>query len=195
MPARVNNEPDSEDKKMRKLFAAAALAAMCTAAAPAAQAQLPVGYTDIGVVLGLGNIGDAGIAPGVRFEKIIKDLPDLGGGTLGIQVGAGYYSYGNKVAVVDWDVTYIPIGATANYHFKFENEKLDAFVGAGLGYQIINCSYNSPYTGSIDYCSNSSLYFIGRIGGRYFFSPKTAFYADAGAGDATLNVGLSFKLR
>jgi hypothetical protein len=44
-------------------------------------------------------------------------------------------------------------------------------------------------------CSNSALYFIGRAGIRYFYKPNMALYADAGAGAATLNVGVTFKLK
>jgi len=179
---------------MRKLFAVSAITAMLTVGASTVQAQLPKGYTDIGVVVGLGNIGDAGLAPGGRFEKVIKDLPDLGGGTLGIGVGVGYYSYSNKYLSESWNVSYMPIGATANYHFKFDNKKWDAFLGAGLGYQIINCSYKGS-AGSYDYCSNSALYFIGRAGGRYFLQDNLSLYADAGAGDATINVGVMLKLK
>jgi hypothetical protein len=159
-----------------------------------AAAQLPKGYTDIGVVAGLGNIGNAGLAPGARFERIIRDLPDLGGGTLGIGVGVNYYSYSDRLGTVGWDSSILPIGATGNYHFKLANKKWDAFVGAGLGYQIINCSFSGLGT-SGDLCGNSAVYFIGRAGGRYFYRPNLALYADAGAGDAALNIGATLKLR
>ncbi len=178
---------------MRKLVALAA-SAVLLAGASTAQAQLAVGHTDVGVVAGLGNIGNSNIALGGRFEKVIKPLPDLGGGTLGIMVGVNYYSYSDKFGAIGWSVKYLPIGATANYHFKVTNKKIDPFLGLGLGYQIINCSYDSPQ-GSFDYCSNSALYFIGRAGIRYFTSDKLALYADAGAGDATLNVGVMFKMK
>lgn len=177
---------------MRKLLALAASAALFTVAATA-QAQLAKGYSDFSAVVGLGNTGGA-LAPGARYEKIIKDLPDFGGGTLGIMVGANYYSYNDRVPSISWSVKVLPIVGTANYHFKLENKKLDAFIGLGLGYQIINCSYNSPQ-GSFDYCSNSALYLSARAGGRYFFQPKMAVYADIGAGDAVLNAGVSFKLK
>lgn len=178
---------------MRKILALAASATLLLSASTA-QAQLAKGHTDLGVVLGLGNTGDAGLAPGARFEKVIKDLPSMGNGTLGIMVGVNYYSYGWNAGAYKGSVKYLPIGATANYHFKMANKKVDPFLGAGLGYQIINCSYDTPQ-GNFDYCSNSTLYFIGRAGIRYFTSDKMALYADAGAGDAALNVGLMFKMK
>ena len=86
---------------------------------------------------------------------------------------------------------YIPIGVTANYHFKLDDAKIDPFVGLGLGYQIITCDAPGLPGG---YCSNSAVYFIGRAGARYFFNPKMAAYGDVGAGASTLSLGLMFKL-
>lgn len=179
---------------MRFRFILSAAAVLLSPLASSAHAQLPKGYTDVGVVAGLGNIGNAGLAPGARFERIIRDLPEMGGGTLGIGVGVNYYSFSDRFGTTRWNTSYLPIGATGNYHFKLANKKWDAFVGAGLGFQIINCSYSGP-DGSGDLCGNSALYFIGRAGGRYFYKPKIALYADAGAGDAVLNVGATLKLR
>jgi|EP01012_Entosiphon_sulcatum_P037196 hypothetical protein len=176
---------------MRKVFALAATATLLCAAASTASAQLPKGYTDISAVLGLGNTGDAGLAPGARFEKVIKDLPSMGGGTLGIMVGANYYSWSSRFLTSKYSLSYLPIGVTGNYHFKITNKKVDAFVGVGLGYQIINCDYD----GIGDICDNSAVYAIARLGGRYFYKPNMAIYGDVGAGDAALNVGLSFKLK
>ena len=56
---------------------------------------------------------------------------------------------------------------------------------------MISCDFNGN-TGNL--CSNSAIYFIGRVGARYFFAPKMAVYVDAGAGAATLNVGMTFKM-
>jgi hypothetical protein len=178
---------------MKKVWCIAALAAVVSILPSKAQAQLPKGYTDIGVVAGLGNIGDAGIAPGLRFERIIKDLPEFGGGTLGIGVGVGYYSWSDRFGGSEWNVSYLPISATGNYHFKLTNKKLDAFVGLGLGYQVVNCDFDG--FGGVDLCDNSAVYFVGRAGGRYFLKENLAAYADVGAGDATINVGVTFKLR
>jgi hypothetical protein len=42
---------------------------------------------------------------------------------------------------------------------------------------------------------SSGIYFIGKAGARYFFNPKMAAYGDVGAGAATLNLGLMFRLQ
>mgnify|MGYP003579020442 CR=1 FL=1 len=73
--------------------------------------------------------------------------------------------------------------------------EVDPFLGAGLGYQIVNatCEVNG-----IDYCGgaySSEIYFITKGGIRYFLSDKTTLYADVGVGAATLNVGLMWKIK
>ena len=180
---------------LRKIVGSVTVAAVVVAASAAqVSAQVSKGYTDVGAVVGIGNLGSASASFGGRFEHIFKVLPDLGGGLLGIGLSADYYSYSNGYTGYNYSFKYIPIGATVNYHFKLENKKFDPFIGAGLGYQIINCSY-SGIGGSTNFCGNSAIYFIGRAGGRYFFTPSVAAYADVGAGAATLNLGVTFKLK
>jgi outer membrane protein W len=176
---------------LRKLIGTIAVAAVM--AAPAA-AQVSVGYTDIGAVVGIGNVGNASASFGGRFEHIFKALPDLGNGLLGIGVSADYYGYSDNFSGFGYSFKYIPIGVTGNYHFKLENKKIDPFLGAGLGYNYISCSYTGIGYSS-NYCSSSAIYFIGRAGARYFFNPNMALYGDVGAGAATLNIGLTFKLK
>jgi hypothetical protein len=159
-----------------------------TAGAVRAQDGFQIGYMDIGPTVGLGGIGSASAAIGGRLERGFKQVPDLGNGILGFQVSFDYYSWSNSF----FNYKYIPIGATVNYHFQMVNKKIDPFLGLGLGYQIITCSYSG--IGS-DLCDNSAIYFIGRAGARYFFSPKMALYGDLGAGAATINIGLMFKMR
>jgi hypothetical protein len=192
--------PDGEKEIfMRSLGNAvrlAAAAAVMTASVAEAQDGVGVGYTDIGVVVGLGGVGGASFALGGRFEKIIKPLPDLGDGLLGLQVGVDWWSWNyNYFGAQSSSISYIPIGVTGNYHFKMDNKKIDPFLGAGLGYQIVSasCVFNG-----VDYCSgsySSGIYFVTKAGIRYFYSPSMTLYADVGVGAATLNVGLTFRLK
>ena len=145
-----------------------------------------VGSTDVGPTIGLGGLGAASFAIGGRFERGIKALPDLGNGVLAIGLSADWYNYNERFIGTDYDFTYIPIAATANYHFNMQNKKLDPFAGVGLGYMIVN----TPYAGSY----NSGIYFVGRLGLRYFMTPRIALYSDVGAGAAALNVGMTFRL-
>jgi hypothetical protein len=175
-------------KRLSKVVAAlACVASVSTAGAQAKSGGFGMGYTDIGPTVGLGNIGNANLSIGGRFEHAIKPLPDLANGMLGIEASFDYYSYSNAF----YSVKYIPLGVTANYHFKLDDPKIDPFVGLGLGYQIINCSFEGSSTTG---CNNSALYFIGRLGARYFFAPNMSVYGDVGAGAATLNLGLMFKV-
>jgi outer membrane protein W len=178
---------------------ALAAAGLALAAAPVAAqmkgaANFSTGYTDVGPVIGVGGINGASASFGGRFEHAIKPLPDLGNGTLGIEAAFDYYSWGQDFVGYSWSYKYIPIGVTANYHFKLDEPKIDPFIGAGLGYNIVSCSGTGAF-GSVSCGYSSGLYFIGRVGARYFFAPKMAFYADAGAGGAALNVGLMFKVQ
>jgi Outer membrane protein beta-barrel domain len=179
----------------RKAAATMAVLAAMTFSAQAASAQAKggggggfgLGYTDIGPAIGIGGIGNASASFGGRFEHAIKNLPDLGNGVLGIEASFDYYSWSNTF--YSWK--YVPVGVTANYHFKTSEPKFDPFLGAGLGYQIISCDF----TGTVgNVCSNSAIYFIGRAGARYFFQPNMAGYVDVGAGAATFNLGLMFKV-
>jgi hypothetical protein len=145
-----------------------------------------LGYTDIGPVVGIGGIGGAGLSFGGRFERAIKTLPNLGDGTLGIEGSVDYWSYNDRFINIDYGFRYIAFGGTANYHFKVKtNPKVDPFLGLGLGFNSVSSDYVS---------ASSGVYFIGRAGIRYFYKPKLALYADAGAGASTLNFGLMFKL-
>ncbi len=179
---------------LKKIIGVLAVTAVICVPTQDVSAQISKGYTDVGAVVGLGGIGGAGLSFGGRFERIFKELPDLGNGLLGIGISADYYSYGDDFLGGGFDYTYIPIGATANYHFKLDNKKWDVFLGAGLGYQVISCNVRGV-PGLSRACANSALYFIGRAGGRYFYKPNMAVYADVGAGAAAVNIGLTFKLK
>lgn len=167
-----------------------------SAQAGTAQAFGP-GSTYLGPTVGLGGIGSAGLALGGRFERGISRLEEFGAGTLGILVGVDYYSWSSSGTAGggSWNssVTYIPIGATANYHFRLENEKIDPFIGAGLGYSVVSssCSVSGFDCGAT---SASAVYFIGRAGGQYHVNDRIGLYADVGAGAATFNVGAMWRL-
>lgn len=174
---------------MSRIFPTLAVfVALASFARPAsAQEGFRLGYTDVGATIGVGGIGAASVSFGMRFEHALRGVPDLADGLIGIQAGFDYYAWSEP----GYKWSYVPVGATANYHFKLENEKLDPFVGFGLGYSIVSCSYS----GLGDLCSNSALYFIGRAGGRYFVNDKLSLYGDVGAGAATLNLGVMMRLR
>lgn len=167
-------------------IALAGLAATVPLGAQSTERIFKVGYTDIGGVIGLGNIGGAGLSFGGRFERAIKALPDMGDGTLGIEASVDYWSYDESFLNINYGYTYIAFGGTANYHFNVKtNPKVDPFLGLGLGFSSVSTDF-------VD--ASSGIYFIGRAGIRYFYRPNMALYADAGAGASTINLGLTFKI-
>jgi hypothetical protein len=185
-------EKEISMRGLKRVFGMVALGSVVSATVAPAQSGVGVGYTDVGAVIGLGGIGGASISLGGRFEKVIKALPDMGDGLLGIQVSADWWSWDyNYFGGNNANVSYIPIGVTANYHFRTENRKLDPCVGAGLGYEIVNASC----VVSGDYCDSSEIYVIAKAGLRYFTSESLALYGDVGAGAATLNLGVMFRMK
>ena len=163
------------------------LSAVTAAAATAQDPIFKVGYTDIGPVVGLGGIGDAGLSFGARFERAIKALPDLGGGTLGLEASVDIWTYNSPFGTSAYDFRWMAFGGTANYHFAVKsNPKIDPFLGAGLGFNTVSTDAGGDYS--------SGISFIGRAGIRYFLSRRMALYADAGAGASAINAGLTFSL-
>jgi opacity protein-like surface antigen len=172
-----------------------ALSSMLLFAATSASAQegFGLGYMDIGPTLGLGGINGAGVSVGGRFEKAIKELPNLGNGILGIQASVDYYHYDFDSAFFNDDggVTVFPVAVTVNYHFQLKNnKKIDPFAGLGIGYQRVSFDCGDFCEGAAD----SDVYLLLHGGIRYFWKPKLALYADVGAGAANLNIGIMFKL-
>jgi hypothetical protein len=189
---------------IRQSLRSALLVAASSLFAPVASAQIvKVGYTDAGGVIGLGNIGEAGLSLGGRFEKIIKNLPELSNGVLGVNVSADFYRWSETERIPGLgsrsvSSSFVPIGVTGNYHFKLQSEKVVPFLGLGLGYLLSSCSIEG--TGEFSQldassCGENNLYFISRVGIRYFYKPNLALYADAGAGAATISAGVTFVLR
>jgi hypothetical protein len=180
----------------RKFFGTMIVVASVAMSAPA-RAQSPVqpGYTDIGAVIGLGGLNGASLSFGGRLEHAFMTLPDMGGGTLGIQLSGDYYSFSQHyTGVYNYSWSYIPIGGTVNYHFKLDSDKFDPFIGLGLGYNIVSVSCGG-FSGLCNGSYSSGIYVIAKAGARYFFQPNLALYADVGAGAALLNAGLTFKLK
>lgn len=176
---------------IKTLIASTVLVALAVLPAQA-QDGFKLGHTDVGPVIGLGGIGGADLAIGGRFEKAIREA---GNGVLGLGVAVDRWSWGDDLG---FDVSYLPISVTLNYHFNLENKKIDPFLGLGLGYERISVGGSACTIGGVNYCDTtyaSGLYFVGHAGIRYFFQPKTAFYVDAGGGGGgALHVGLMFKI-
>jgi hypothetical protein len=184
---------------MRRLTRVAiAVGVLMFAAASAANAQtgggFNAGYMDIGPVIGLGGINGASLSYGARFEYGIEELPSLGNGVLSFAASLDHYSYDNGCGgSCSFGFSYTPIGATVNYHFRLDNRQLDPFFGLGLGDEISSASCNSSFCNS-SLSASSGIYFIGRLGLRYYVAPSLALYADVGSGQGAFHIGVMFKL-
>jgi hypothetical protein len=180
----------------------ALVVAVCAAGASRASAQnitgFTDGYNDVGPIVGFGNLGLGSVSYGGRFEHGFKELPNLGNGILGIQVGVDYYHFSTGFLTFSgYDYSVIPITVTVNYHFHLDNKQIDPFVGAGIGYEHFSVSGPSCVFLGVDYCANAysnTTYGLVRGGIRYFWQPKIALYADVASKGAAIDVGLMFKV-
>jgi hypothetical protein len=158
--------------------------------AQAAAAPPPALFTSttsvIGPTIGVGGIDGASLAIGGRYEKGVKQLPDLGNGVLGIGAIVNVYQYSSaNFGAGSSDFRFVQFGGTVNYHFHVDDPKWDPFLGLGLGYVVANVSGLGT--------ANSGLFTVGYVGARYFYTPNMAIQADLGVGSSTLNVGLMFR--
>jgi hypothetical protein len=174
-------------RRVTQILVAAGVMMLAVVPTARAQGSFDVGTTDVGPVVGFGGIS-GGTAIGGRAEFAIKELPDLNNGILSIAVGLDHYSYDCGGGFASCNVSTTPIGATVNYHFRLDSKQWDPFIGIGLGDTIVSCSV-AGFS-----CGGSSVYFIGRIGVRYYIS-RLALYADTGTGEGALHVGVMFKIK
>lgn len=158
-----------------------------------------VGQTGIGIG-GLGGFyGSASlpvIAAGVDvgIEKMISV-----GGVVGYTASSQEYGYIFQATptVYKWKYTYITVAARGSYHFlQLDHEKIDLYAGLGLGFNIVSASFEGNATlRPVNTGSSGSYLFFGfHAGGRYYFSPNFATFAELGYGVGILNVGIALKL-
>jgi hypothetical protein len=154
-----------------------------TATASFAQTSYAKGDNLLNVGLGFG--GGFGLPIGVSFEHGVSDK---------ISVGA-YGAYASKSESLgfygDYKYSYLLLAARGSYHFDFNVDKLDPYVGLILGYNV--ASVKVPASG-IPASSGSAAIFGGHAGARYYLSEKLAVFGEVGYGIGTLNVGVAFKL-
>lgn len=106
--------------------------------------------------------------------------------------GSGSYNYTQT-----WN--YSIVGARAAYHYTgWDTDKFDLYAGLMLSYNILRYTYKDNLGGSGGSVSGTGNYgsgagFTSFIGGRYYFTPTIAAYAELGYGVSYFNAGLSFK--
>jgi hypothetical protein len=147
-----------------------------------------------GIGLGYPVVGDTKVPPiGIAVDVAVpvSDIPLSFGGYVGYTSSSEEYSFYGS----DWgyDYSYYIFGARVAYHPNFNIDKLDAYTGILLGYA--GASVKETGTAATGYSSASAggLVTGAYVGGRYFFLPNVAGYAELGWAIGYLNLGLAVK--
>lgn len=147
------------------------------------------------------NLIHAGIGFGLAGLYGSSTLPPI---TVGYENGVdekisvgGYVGFaGSKETFFggEWSYSYVIIAARGGYHFLENNDKLDAYAGATLGYNVVSSSATTTVSGFNFSASGSYLLFGFYGGARYYFSPQFAVYGEVGYGVGYFNLGIAYKL-
>jgi hypothetical protein len=138
----------------------------------------------VNVGLGANSYYSGGIPLGASYEKGITDE---------ISVGGNFDYLGHKY--LSFKFTAIYFGARGSYHFnkllKIDNNKLDLYGGATLGYRSFSWSDDGQGLGD----NYGSGVFLGLYaGGRYYFGNGIGAFAELGAiGSTNAKLGITFK--
>lgn len=182
-------------KKILTILFAVALVFSATLAS--AQGRYDKGDVLVNAGIGLGYYYANGVPLLLSAEFAVNDLISVGpylGYTSHSESGSTFgYSYKQKWSFID-------IGVRGSYHFnevfEIQNEQVDVYGGAFLGYLISNYSYSSniPNDEGRSNSLGGGLRLGIHVGARYFFSEKVAGYGELGYGVAPLSLGVTFKL-
>lgn len=175
---------------MKKTLFMLVVAALFSAASEKAFAQYEKGDKLLNVGIGLGSYYGGGVALGASFEYGVTDFISVG-------AQADFYTWGyNWGSGYKYRYTFLPIAARGSYHFGkhfLEIDKLDLYGGAALGYYISSYSADTPYGGVYDDTYGSKVLFGVFGGGKYYFKPNMAAFAEVGYNVTPLKVGIAFK--
>ena len=142
----------------------------------------------LNVGIGLNSYYFGGIPLAASLEIGITD--DI---SVGPAIGYQSKNYGSGSYNSKW--TSIYIGGRGSYHLNkvidLNNEKVDLYAGAQLGYQSFK--WKDDYVGVSPY-NNGNLRFGLYGGGRYYFQNNIAVVGEFGFGGySNANIGVTFK--
>ena len=154
-------------------------------------AQYAQGDKLLNVGVGLSAYYGGGLPIGASFEYGVTD--DI---SVGAQID--YYSWGyNFGAGYRYRYTFLPVAVRGSYHvnklLNLNNDKLDLYGGAALGYYISSFSDNSGYSGIYYNDYGNRILFGIHLGARYYFKPTLGGFAELGYGVSALKIGVAFK--
>lgn len=128
----------------------------------------------------------------IKYEYAVSDK-------IGIGMSFGYTTVGVS-ATDDSNYTYkfkynkLTATPRVNFHLGGENEKLDPYIGFGLGYKKVSYSLttNNPDVPQIKIPGFPSS-FEASVGCRYIFTPNVGAFIEVGAGHGYTQFGLVAK--
>ncbi len=129
------------------------------------------------------------------LEVVMDDQLFDGKGAWGLGGYLGYAASKYKYTGYDygWKYSNIIIGPRGYLHYNLV-EKLDTYVGAMLGYNVVSSKWYGGGS-SVGSASGSGVIFSGFVGARYFFNDNVAGMVELGSGIAYLNLGVALKLK
>lgn len=129
----------------------------------------------------------------VKYEHGLLDEIGIGG----YAAFAGTrYSYGNSGNRYHDKVFAFSMGALAYYHFNklIPVRNLDVYAGVGLGGRQLTYTYDDDYKGNRDDHSKFTVFPVGKVGARYYFTHLFGVYAEAGYDKMSdVNAGITLR--
>lgn len=149
------------------------------------------------------EVSTLGLGPfGIRAEYMLADKFGMGidfiynsiSGTYSIDSlnldQTVYQTYDAKLAMQRYRIQ-----LRMNYHF-ITNDKLDAYVGFGVGTNTRRFVYSTDMPNAGDYSESGSLLKVSAriaLGMRYYFTNNLGFNTELGIGGPMLSIGASFR--
>ncbi len=179
----------------RVSLALAVLAFLFRAAAAHADSAFAPGQTAVSAGVGFGVAGIYGTSSApmlsVAVDRGMSDVFSMGG-VLGFSSSKDTY---DSFANYGWKYSYALVGVRGSYHLKdfVDDARVDLYVGGMLGYNHVSAT---PFAEGQTGTGASASYVLYGIhaGGRYFFTPKLAGFAELGYGMGNLAVGMTARL-
>jgi hypothetical protein len=171
---------------MKKILTLSALFVLLLGASQSFAQAYKQGDNLLNVGIGLGTYYSGGLGLGASFEHGFTDAISAGG-IIGYSGGNAGYAFAG-----DYRFRVLTFGVRGSYHLtevlNINNDKLDLYAGAGLGYR----NYSDNYTGSVRLYSGGVV-FLAHLGTRYYVNNNVAVFGELGYTFATLQLGASFK--
>lgn len=147
------------------------------------------GDKQLNIGVGVNSGYDNGIPFGASFEVGITDAISVGG-------NFDYLSSDFGNAFGDFKFTALYFGARGSYHFnelfEIENEKIDVYAGATVGYRSF--SWDDDFNDSLGDDYDSALFVGIYAGARYYFTDSIGAFLEVGdIGSTNARLGVTFK--